>query len=134
MGRIKSIQLPAYTRSNDMLVWGAEPSGVYPTYSSYCFLEKRLDDHRSLSYWNSGKLCCPENIKFFIWLMPHEALPTNNLKSSRDLSQNSCCVICHSRQEIVLHCLRYWDFSWRLWSFFGFHNSPNFWFCQLFQS
>jgi hypothetical protein len=51
------------------------------------------------------KLRVPEKVKFLLWLIFHDASPTNLLRYDRTLSQSMSCPRCSISIETVLHCL-----------------------------
>ncbi|KAF7812868.1 ribonuclease H [Senna tora] len=123
---IHNIPLPQFPRE-DKLIWKIDPSGKYNAKNGYKFLIASVDCSPSALPWNKiWKLNCSENIKQFIWLLANNALPTNELRSSRGLSAGSTCRRCNTAPETSLHCLRDCDESLAVWARFGFNNLLNF--------
>lgn len=91
----------------DRIVWNSSLNGIYEAKSGYWWL---LNKHRNLSPVQSGwkwvwKLPTTEKCKFLVWLICHEALPTNKMKSTRGVGAQPSCISCHIAEEIILHCL-----------------------------
>lgn len=42
-----------------------------------------------------------ESIRIFIWLALHDALPTNEMMTRRDLSMNNFCSRCNLEEEYI---------------------------------
>ena len=80
--------------------------------------EKGWDSHVDWRWlW---KLKCPEKIKLLLWLVFHNALPTNCLRYQRGLAMSAQCSRSGEEDEDVLHCLRDWSFSSAVWRSIGF--------------
>ncbi|KAK7244213.1 hypothetical protein RIF29_39032 [Crotalaria pallida] len=78
------------------------------------------DDEVSWSWvW---RIKCHEKIKFLIWLVLHNAIPTNDFRFRRGMASSPNCARCGAGSESVLHCLRDYSPSTELWLRFGFGN------------
>ena len=68
------------------------------------------------------KLKCPEEIKLFLWLLLHNALPTNVLRFQRGLATSSYCSRCGEPVEDDIQCLQNCHFAASVWSSIGFSS------------
>nr|KYP66844.1 Putative ribonuclease H protein At1g65750 family [Cajanus cajan] len=48
----------------------------------------------------------PEKVKFFLWQCLHSALPTNQVRADKRLSESGACSRCSCPHETILHALR----------------------------
>lgn len=111
----------------DSFIWARNKNGNYTTKSGYDWLLslKETDDvstpHRSWSWiW---KLHAPEKIKFFIWLIFHNAAPTLSLLHHRNMAASAICPRCGEDDETILHCIRDCHFSKSIWINVGFADN-----------
>lgn len=102
--KIETYPISLTDHVEDCFIWGAQGSGVYEARSVYTWL---LHKNRQLDFsvdWKwVWKIPAPEKCRFLVWLMCHDALPTNELRFSRGLASNPLCQRCHRVPETVLH-------------------------------
>jgi hypothetical protein len=93
--------------SIDRISWAGSTSGIYEARSGYIWLLTREKEFREDNSWRFSwkKLRVPEKVKFLLWLIFHDASPTNLLRYDRTLSQSMSCPRCSISIETVLHCL-----------------------------
>lgn len=95
--------------------------------SGYAWL---LQQHRSLDGYTAWKwvwrIPSLEKCRFLVWLICHNALPTNDLRMVRGLAGSSMCQHCHSSAETVLRCLRDCFSVWRIWHTLEFVSDMGF--------
>ncbi|KAK7260456.1 hypothetical protein RIF29_26513 [Crotalaria pallida] len=110
----------------DVWSWNFKVDGEYTAASGYRWLcQKRGGFDMEVSWSLLWKLKCPEKVRFFIWLMRHDAIPTNSLRFHPNVALSPQCVRCGAAVESVLHCIRDCPWSTDLWLRFGF-SYPNF--------
>ncbi|GAU35137.1 hypothetical protein TSUD_394630 [Trifolium subterraneum] len=63
-----------------------------------------------------------EKLKFFLWTMIHNSLPTSEMLSHRGILQGNLCPRCNTLAETTLHCLRDCDFVQIIWKSIGFSD------------
>lgn len=112
----------------DCRVWSSSISGTYTANEGYLWL---LNEHRDfdaeLGSWKwIWKLPTSEKCKFLIWLICHEALPTNKLRSSRGIGVNLYCGRCYAAEETSLYCLRDCPGAAHIWHMLGFDMFQSF--------
>lgn len=90
----------------DQWVWDGNRNGIYTAASAYHWLlshQRNLPQNQDCKWiW---KTCAPAKVQFVIWLVSHEALPTNHLRHRRGLA-NPGCQRCSGYREDILHILR----------------------------
>ncbi|KAJ1417605.1 Reverse transcriptase zinc-binding domain [Sesbania bispinosa] len=89
----------------DTVIWGPEVSGEYSARSGYKWLSKldTLTPHTSWTWIWKAK--APENIKFMIWLICHNSLPTRSTLTQRGLPLDASCPWCNAAEETIAHSL-----------------------------
>lgn len=97
-----------YDDTEDTLVWGPSNSGTYTTKSAYEWLLPEPINHLTFtgSWTWVWKQKLPEKIKFFIWLIQHESLPTNLLRIKWHFSFASSYCRCGLEEENITYLLR----------------------------
>lgn len=88
------------------------------------------------------KTSAPAKVQFLLWLIAHEALPTNDLRHKRGLASSSSCQRCSCSVEDILHVLRDCPHAREVWyssgmtfaSSFFTHQSPAQWVLENIQS
>ncbi|MCH87142.1 ribonuclease H, partial [Trifolium medium] len=61
-----------------------------------------------------------KKIKFLLWIMLHNALPTRVMLSHRGILHNNLCPRCNIKAETTLHWLRDCSFVKNVWKSIGF--------------
>lgn len=84
--------------------WGDPKCPSYTVRSGYNFIIRNFTPPaRSwLSIW---RLPAPEKVQLLIWLIVHDALPTNKLRYERKLSSNPLCTTCGFSVESWWHAI-----------------------------
>lgn len=78
--------VPNFCDIDDVVVWCLDLSGRYSIRSIYHWLLKPNFDFLPHYGWNwVQKLKLPEKIRFLLWLVSHDALPTNSSCFARHL-------------------------------------------------
>ncbi|KAM0908407.1 hypothetical protein ACQ4PT_015501 [Festuca glaucescens] len=103
---------------DDFIAWPADKSGIYSVRSAYylartgSFFAKRCAKARGDSsdgvaqekWWKMiWAINCPEKMKFVIWRMTHDCLPTGVQLWQRSIPAEDACVFCGS---IVKFCYK----------------------------
>ncbi|KAF7833196.1 putative ribonuclease H protein At1g65750 family [Senna tora] len=80
---------------------------ICPAKSGYHFLSNNNSRVGVSAPWKKlWKLRCPEKVKFFVWLVCNNSLPTNSLRAKRGLNSSNVCGKCNAFEESILHCMR----------------------------
>ena len=118
---------PSGTEEQDGWAWLLDGNGVYTIRSAYHWL---LQNNRLWNYSHNWDwiwhLPVPEKVRLLVWLVCHQALPTNLLRNRRGLALSSSCSRCNANADDLLHCLRDCHYSLQVWSSFDFASSPEF--------
>lgn len=112
----------------DCRIWNPDLSGCYEDSSDYDWLIQRMgimEDNQDSWRW-VWRLPTTEKCRFLVWLICHDALPTNCLRSSRGLGSSPTCGRCHNSLETALHCLRDCTSAMRVWHILRFVHEPGF--------
>ena len=72
------------------------------------------------------KIPCLKKIRYFVWLICHDALPTNAFRYRRHLVSDPTCMHYGALLEDSMHCLRDFSLSVHVWQFFGYVTKENF--------
>ena len=97
--KIRSILIPRFPQGVDSLQWRAAPNGVYSTTSAYAFLED--DGIETDRAWKRLWGCyAPEKVRFFLWLIRKEALPTNLKRFHSHLAQTAAALVVVQKWKI----------------------------------
>ncbi|KAJ1438418.1 Reverse transcriptase zinc-binding domain [Sesbania bispinosa] len=89
----------------DTVIWSAPLNGIYSARSGYSWLLHHGEP--SDVSWNwLWQLKAPENIRFFIWQVCHNSLPTRDILAHRGVPLSATCPLCNSSEEMIIHCLR----------------------------
>ena len=112
---------------NDGWVWRARADGNY-TLASGCawFLEHRRQWDNSRDWRWVWRLKVLEKIKILVWLCLHGALPTNDLRSSRGLSNGPGYSSYFAAKEDILHYLKDCPQVDEVWLRLGFFQYQSF--------
>ncbi|KAF7814237.1 putative ribonuclease H protein At1g65750 family [Senna tora] len=124
---IMCIPLPCHAQMKDVRIWRAAVNGKYSAKSGYNFLHNSHFTSQPTFPWKDvWKLKCAESVKFFIWLLGNDSLPTNSLRARRGMSASNVCKRCNLSEETALHCLRDCYAARHIWLYFGFGSEPDF--------
>lgn len=105
----------------DKIIWSAGLDGQYSAKLGFHWLMHKRDIPPSADSWLwIWKIRAAENVKFFVWLACHQAVPTLSVLHHRGMSQDSVCSRCCQDEETFLHCVCDCTYSKSLWEvFFG---------------
>ncbi|XP_057419022.1 uncharacterized protein LOC130713254 [Lotus japonicus] len=111
--------------TRDCLIWAHNMNGNYTVKDGFQWLlhqeEVDVDSGPVGGLWNVvWKVNAPENIRVFLWLVLHDALPTRCLLLRRSLATPALCPRCGVGDESILHCLRDCADARRVWRGTGF--------------
>ncbi|GAU11845.1 hypothetical protein TSUD_75960 [Trifolium subterraneum] len=112
---------------NDCYTWKGNLQGIYTARDGYHWLNRYAfsANPTSVVSWSwLWHLPAPEKIKFFIWTLLHNSLPTRDMLTHRGIIHGNMCPRCNIHVETDLHCLRDCDFVYTIWKSLGFtdHN------------
>ncbi|CAN1163690.1 Putative ribonuclease H protein At1g65750 [Linum perenne] len=107
---------------SDNFVWHFEPSGKFTVKSCYKHLRTMTHPHnhpvddstRKLWKW-LWQLDLPPKIKFFLWRVCRNALPTKVGLLSRRCGSSSVCLTCNADNETLEHMLFHCTVSMAIW-------------------
>lgn len=104
------------------MIWSNTSDGIYSTRAAYNWMLSRTrPNDAQLHDWSKlWKMGLPENIKFFLWLILNNSLPTNSFRVHRHLTLDPSCQRCGSNSETILHCIRDCPQAARIWRYMGF--------------
>ena len=97
--------LTNFARCEACQTWTGAESGIYSVASAYEQLSSSLHDIEMVQLWSwVWKLVGPKKYCIFIWLIIHEALPTNSFRYKHHLAGSRNCTRCHHVKEDMTHC------------------------------
>ena len=111
--RIKAIPL-SWTEQEDRLIWPDSHDGEYSVkagYQTFCreanssAASSSDSSHRSAFWKRLWKLHVPNKIKFFLWRVCSNALPTKDNLKRRKILEDARCSACLLDQETTFHAL-----------------------------
>jgi ribonuclease HI len=114
---------------NDCYTWKGNLNGIYTARDRYYWLNRITfyDNPIGGVSWNwLWQLPAPEKIKFFLWTVIHNALPTKEMLTHRGILHDNLCPRCNIHAETILHCLRDCDFALNIWKAIGFSSQTFF--------
>ncbi|KAK7252062.1 hypothetical protein RIF29_35769 [Crotalaria pallida] len=118
---VNQVRILGFGELKDVWGWSGKDDGIYTASSGYKWLSHTSRNHVSDESWSwLWKISCPEKVRFLMWLMLHNAIPTNVFRCNRGLAASPMCSRCDSDCETVLHCIRDCPYSRDLWYRFGF--------------
>nr|KYP53392.1 Retrovirus-related Pol polyprotein LINE-1 [Cajanus cajan] len=101
--RIEGLSMTLHHSLPDVWVWNGALSGRYTAYEGYKWLLAREDGiHDSVWGW-IWRLKIPENLKFFLWQLAHECIPSAQFLVSRHMGLDTLCQCCHQTVEDAFH-------------------------------
>ncbi|KAK7268980.1 hypothetical protein RIF29_21693 [Crotalaria pallida] len=112
----------------DCITWKGDQSGIYTVKSGYAWLINHTQIQQDSSSWSwIWKIKVPQKLNFFLWLVCHEAIPTNVLRRQRHFSSLDVCGRCGNAAECIFHCLRdCWKVN-SVWRGIGLEGVDWFW-------
>ena len=132
MDKIKVVPIADDSSLEDIVIWSHVSSGEYSTKSGYVWLLAQPGHSCVNGLWNwIWSLKAPEKFKFLIWLIFHDALPTNAMRVTRHLAHDASCPWCACPVEDVNHCLRECAITVDIWKWIGLWQPNNFFSLEL---
>ncbi|KAK7245764.1 hypothetical protein RIF29_40613 [Crotalaria pallida] len=120
---MENIHILGFSDLQDVWAWKSSVDGEYSAVKGYRWLCNKSDNLLDEVSWSwVWRIKCHEKIKFLIWLVLHNAVPTNDFRFRRGMVSSPNCARCGAGFESVLHCLRDCSLSTELWLRFGFEN------------
>ncbi|MCH79684.1 RNA-directed DNA polymerase (Reverse transcriptase) [Trifolium medium] len=114
---------------NDCYTWKGNLNGIYTARDGYYWLNRNSFSANATSVvsWSwLWHLPAPEKLKFFLWTMLHNSLPTREMLSHRGIINDNLCPRCNIHAETTLHCLRDCNFVKTIWNSIGFSDQDFF--------
>nr|KYP76161.1 Putative ribonuclease H protein At1g65750 [Cajanus cajan] len=112
--RIFSMQIWLHPSASDGFVWEASTNGEYLARTGYRWLCDR-DVVLSGGWQWIWRLPLSESIRFFLWQVCHDALPTGALLVQRHVTPDGLCLRCRNEVESIAHVLFRCEQAVRLW-------------------
>lgn len=94
---------PNLRASKDFPIWNFTNSGLFTNNSSYHFIDRKKrhsNDHNQKNLLYIWKMQIHSKIKFFLWLLHHNILPTNLTLIRRGINTSPTCLICNQHEDI----------------------------------
>lgn len=113
--KIRNIQLNG-SREEDKIVWKGSKGGIISSKSFFQFLSKEDDEQPDFNWNIIWKLDCPQKLRFFMWLVVHGRLPTNEYRVKIGIEGVEDCNICLLAIDSLDHLLRTCPKSQQVWS------------------
>ena len=88
------------------MVWKGNNSGIPTAKSLFDFLNPSVLSSSDSSWAWIWKLGCSKKIRFFIWLVTHDRILTNQHRVTIGIAQTDACPKCSQQTETVMHLLR----------------------------
>lgn len=103
-----------FSNTRDSLAWGPSSNGRYTISSACNILSKQNPCPNSNLKW-IWRLTCHNRIKFFVWLICHNSLPTNLTLANRGISVYPYCVLCGQHDEGIDHLFKFCSTALLVW-------------------
>lgn len=100
----------------DTFYWRGATDGNFSVKSAYDLLMAEGTSRPIKPWARLWKLHTPEKVKFFLWQVYHERLPTNQLRVMRGLTMSGECPFECQREETILHILRDCEIAREVWT------------------
>lgn len=88
---------------------------LFSSHSTYIHLWSSLVDLEVFNWRFIWKLKLPQRWLIFLWIVMHERLLTNQLRSQWGLALNANCALCGYHDESIIYFLRDCEVSASLW-------------------
>ncbi|XP_072064218.1 uncharacterized protein [Arachis hypogaea] len=113
--KILAMSPPSTWKEGDHIAWANSADGVFSLKSAYNSLQNDpgIQNHIFKLIWRWKG---PERIRYFLWLVAHDAILTNAERIRRHMSQNAACPICQHRDETTMHVLHDCYFARATWN------------------
>jgi ribonuclease HI len=122
---LNSLTINLNSSVNDCHTWKGSLNGTYTARDGYYWLNRNsfTADTTNTGSWSwIWQTPAPEKIKFFLWTVVHNSLPTCDMLTHRGILQSNLCPRCNNHVETTLHCLRDCDFNQSIWKSIGFSD------------
>lgn len=121
------IPISVHEDLSDCWTWQWCKDGVYTVSSAYSWLLKNARSWDETKDWRwVWKTKAPAKVQFLLWLVLHNALPTNSLRHLRGMAAMGTCKRCYGNEEHIMHCLRDCPHSREMWMRLGLWVHPSF--------
>lgn len=108
----------------DAFIWVGNINGIYTIKEGYAWLISRKQTDTLVGSWSwIWKIHAPENLKFLIWLLCHDSVPTSSLLYNRRVVKSGICQRCHVDEETFFHCMCDCVLSKCMWRRVGFWSN-----------
>jgi ribonuclease HI len=113
--KIAAVAPPSIDHGPDERVLAGCSSENFSVAGMYTALSDYHGDDENTSWRRIWKLHVPERVRTFIWLMKHQRLLTNSLKSKMGVS-HAMCNFCGDVEESILHVMRDCPRAMAIWN------------------
>ncbi|XVE99040.1 hypothetical protein REPUB_Repub03eG0162200 [Reevesia pubescens] len=113
LAEILASPIPAFHHTEDHNFWGFSTNGIFFVSSAYDVISKYHDSgdiHEDDTRW-IWHLQCPERIRFFIWLLFHNKLNSNEIRLKKNMVDSADCILCPGVVETTDHLFRSCSFA-----------------------
>lgn len=121
--KICLISVPSNPDGSDTPQGSHTIDGVFSSQSAYAFLAGEGTASHNPCWKQIWRTKVPERIRFFLWQIAREVIPTNSKQRHNHLAVSSVCPRCDGDVEDVDHLFRCCDESRQLWQLFR-HSLP----------
>lgn len=98
----------------DCIVWKWSDKGGFSSSKSYKNLFTQSDGYSSI--WRMiWRLCAPQRVRVFFWLLWHVKILTNVERKRRHMTEDATCPLCASSIESIVHALHNCSFASNIW-------------------
>lgn len=109
--------IPQVPEGQDRILWHGENDGRYTAAFAYKLLTE--NDQPLSRLWKLVWRCkAPEKVRFFLWLVAREALPTNQRRKLCNFTADESCPSCGALVEDGEHILRTCVVAQQIWNHF----------------
>ncbi|GKV26433.1 hypothetical protein SLEP1_g35733 [Rubroshorea leprosula] len=114
---IAAIPLLIAGHLEDSIYWYNSSQGDFSVKSAVQLLQQScLPNIPEVGEWAwIWQLCCPEQVKLFVWLLNKERILTNSVRFDRHMAPTPVCPRCEQSPETPLHLLRDCYYSRLVW-------------------
>nr|KYP76765.1 hypothetical protein KK1_021018 [Cajanus cajan] len=99
----------------DVWVWNGALSRRYTACVGYEWLLAQEDGFHDLVWGWIWRLRILENLKFFLWQLAHECIPSAQFLFSHHMGLDTLCQCCHKTIEDAFHIFFGCDVAVTLW-------------------
>ena len=105
---LAAVVIDNVTGARDRLAWGGTADGKFTVKSAHTFLTRDEAPRPNMMTFFKilWRVCAPERIRCFLWMVGSQIIMTNGERFRRHLSDTNLCQVCNRGEEIILHVLR----------------------------